>query len=1063
MAAPGNDQYHVRMDGSDTGCTGLANAPDPGSGSGQACAFRTPQKAVNSLTPGDDVMLHQGTYARFTIPASFQATASNRTVIEGDPTVSRELITIQSGGAQNAIYSAGGPTSSSRTRFLTFQHFNPEGGTRFSMQFDQEHEDLILRDLYFDNFPSICCRQSSPRASALRIQIGDRVLIEDIEFVGDLNVSQYNLSGTDAMTMFVDGDNNIVRRVVSRNFLGTFYQENGNSNIIEDNIVTDSVCDGDDGCIQIYNDTNTIVRRNLFLDVVPIDGFAVVKMRGGVNPPSSQVYNNTFIGKPGAPTGLRKNAFWIHSAGGGGGPTVVFNNIFMGFGSDGHADGAAVLLSACPTSIQVDYNLYWQNAANSDFANLAGCSGSFNGNSVTADPQLDPTTHAPVTGSPACGAGTTAFVAWDGDRSDPHIGAFPCTGAAGEPVPSAGSDVSSNTSANIVLNGTATDSDGNMTGLSWSVSPSGCSVSQGLLSNNGTTASRSLTLSGCADNIYTATLTATDPTQSLTDTAIVTKDASPPSVPAAPSASLAGASINLTWTASADSVTGVKDYQVWRSANGGAYQSLGRVVSTSYADAATAALTTYTYRISARDNLDNESAQGPASAGLTTPNTGTVILQNGSGSYSGTDDNEMSGPDDPAKTPGPSDVRWNQGGQDSFNVGNGSSTPGAKPDRSLIRFNNLAAAVPPGTTVSSAQLTLNCIDSTGGGNATVQAFRAFKPWVEGNGINWSTSYDIASSWLGWDATHEWGAQGAGNASDSGTDNTGNGTGFDRAATPVGSATVGSCANTAVNIDVTAAVTSWIAGTWQNNGLVLVSANENQAVTSKRFSSSEYATQSLRPKLTITYVQSGPADTTPPTVSMTAPSQGATVNGTVSVSATATDDTGVIGVQFKLDGNNLGSEDFTAPYSISWNSTAVSNGAHTLTAVARDGAGNSTPSAPVSITVSNPDTTPPSVSITSPAGGANVLGLVTITATASDNESVAGVRFLVDGVDVGPEDTSAPYSASWDTTGLPNGIHLLTAIARDAAGNSTTSATVSVTVLNPDTTPPTAPRNVRITN
>ena len=51
-----------------------------------------------------------------------------------------------------------------------------------------------------------------------------------------------------------------------------------------------------------------------------------------------------------------------------------------------------------------------------------------------------------------------------------------------------------------------------------------------------------------------------------------------------------------------------------------------------------------------------------------------------------------------------------------------------------------------------------------------------------------------------------------------------------------------------------------------------------------------------------------ADTTAPTVSLTAPANGATVSGTINVTATASDNVGVVGVQFLLDGNNLGAED-----------------------------------------------------------------------------------------------------------------------------------------------------------
>lgn len=94
-----------------------------------------------------------------------------------------------------------------------------------------------------------------------------------------------------------------------------------------------------------------------------------------------------------------------------------------------------------------------------------------------------------------------------------------------------------------------------------------------------------------------------------------------------------------------------------------------------------------------------------------------------------------------------------------------------------------------------------------------------------------------------------------------------------------------------------------------------------------------------------------------------------------------------------------------------------------------------------------DTTPPTVSITSPASGDTVSDTITVTATASDNRGVAGVQFRLDGINSGAEDTTAPYSISWDTTTSANGSHTITAVARDAAGNRTTSDPVTVTVSN----------------
>ena len=197
------------------------------------------------------------------------------------------------------------------------------------------------------------------------------------------------------------------------------------------------------------------------------------------------------------------------------------------------------------------------------------------------------------------------------------------------------------------------------------------------------------------------------------------------------------------------------------------------------------------------------------------------------------------------------------------------------------------------------------------------------------------------------------------------------------------------------------------------------------------------------------VSNNSGDTTPPTVSMTSPANGSTVSGSVTVSANASDNVGVAGVQFQLDGANLGAEDTTAPYSISWDTTASANGSHSLTAVARDAAGNKTTSSPVSVTVSNSsgDTTPPTVSMTAPANGSTVSGSVTVSANASDNVAVAGVQFQLDGANLGAEDTTAPYSITWDSTAVANGTHTLDAVARDSSGNRTTSGSVTVTVSN----------------
>ena len=100
----------------------------------------------------------------------------------------------------------------------------------------------------------------------------------------------------------------------------------------------------------------------------------------------------------------------------------------------------------------------------------------------------------------------------------------------------------------------------------------------------------------------------------------------------------------------------------------------------------------------------------------------------------------------------------------------------------------------------------------------------------------------------------------------------------------------------------------------------------------------------------------PPDATPPVVSLTAPVSGASLSGIVTIAATASDNVGVTGVRFTVDGAALGSDDNVAPFSVSWNTAAASNGTHTLSATAYDAAGN-TASSSIVVTVAN-TTTPP---------------------------------------------------------------------------------------------------------
>jgi hypothetical protein len=100
------------------------------------------------------------------------------------------------------------------------------------------------------------------------------------------------------------------------------------------------------------------------------------------------------------------------------------------------------------------------------------------------------------------------------------------------------------------------------------------------------------------------------------------------------------------------------------------------------------------------------------------------------------------------------------------------------------------------------------------------------------------------------------------------------------------------------------------------------------------------------------------DTTAPSVYLTSPRANTLIRGAVTISAEASDDVGVVGVSFRLDGLNLGPEDATSPYQLEWMTSVTSDdGPHTLTAVARDAAGNTSRSPPVTVTVLNARPTP----------------------------------------------------------------------------------------------------------
>ncbi len=187
---------------------------------------------------------------------------------------------------------------------------------------------------------------------------------------------------------------------------------------------------------------------------------------------------------------------------------------------------------------------------------------------------------------------------------------------------------------------------------------------------------------------------------------------------------------------------------------------------------------------------------------------------------------------------------------------------------------------------------------------------------------------------------------------------------------------------------------------------------------------------------------GPTDTIPPTAptGLTLDSSTAT---SLDLSWTASTDNLAIG------GYNI-YRDGTLAKTVTARSATITglacSNTYAIAVEAFDVAGNVSPRTSITAPTAACDSTPPLVSLTSPETGTVVGGTVLLSATASDATYVAGVQFRVDGVNVGPEDTVPPYTSSWNTRLSMAGLHTVSAVARDAAGN-TAIAQAQVTVDN----------------
>lgn len=173
---------------------------------------------------------------------------------------------------------------------------------------------------------------------------------------------------------------------------------------------------------------------------------------------------------------------------------------------------------------------------------------------------------------------------------------------------------------------------------------------------------------------------------------------------------------------------------------------------------------------------------------------------------------------------------------------------------------------------------------------------------------------------------------------------------------------------------------------------------------------------------------------PPTVSMSAPGDGAAVTGQTTLVADASDDGAVTRVEFYVGGAKVGEDtDATGGWTHDWDSAGVSDGPILVHAAATDDGGipQTTLSASISVTADN---SAPTVTVLALPG--SVSGDQDVSALAADGNGsgVSQVEFFADGASIGVDGSGGDgWSITWDTTGVANGLYAITSTATDGVG------------------------------
>lgn len=431
--------------------------------------------------------------------------------------------------------------------------------------------------------------------------------------------------------------------------------------------------------------------------------------------------------------------------------------------------------------------------------------------------------------------------------------------------------------------------------------------------------------------IYDRVLTLTEMQQDMnTPVGVQNADTQPPSAPANLAAtSVSSTQVNLTWTASTDNL-GVTGYRLERQVTGGTFTQIATPVGTAYTDTGLAPSTSFFYRVRAVDGAGNLSAYSNL-AGTTTP------AQPPSGSQlaaayafsegAGTTTADVSGNGNTATLIGPA---WAAQGK----FGSALSFDGV---------NDYVQVADAGSLDMTTGFTLSAwvLADTLSGFRTVLIKEAPNNFtgsylLQTNGRELvcgfnDGSFHVHQTTTAALQTNTWHHLACT---------------FDDASNRVklyldGNLVVDE-AEPAAPIAGTAPL--WLGQTTSGerwDGLI-----DEVRIYNRALSTAEVQADVNTP------IGSNPSDTVLPQVSITSPATGAQLSNSIVITANASDNVAVAGVQFFVDNVAIDSEDTTTPYSVNWDTRSVTNGTHTLTARARDTAGNVRPSSGVAVTVSN---------------------------------------------------------------------------------------------------------------